>query len=271
MSTASLSKEQREASAKSAPLTGKIAIVSGASSGIGAVTARELACRGAQVVLAARRENELEAQVSAITQAGHLAVAIPTDVTDAAQVTRLTEQTLDMFGRVDVLVNNAGIAWSKPFEKLSMEQIAQIANVNLLGTLLLTRSVLPGMLERHCGSIITVASVAGHMPVDTLYSATKFGLRGFSLSLRRELAGKGISVSVVSPGFVRTAMSRHFRIPMPGPEIVARTIADLVLKPRREVIVPGYYHAIISIEHLFPWLGDLAVIGARPRVEKRKQ
>src|SRR5256885_14657686 len=112
MSIARSNKEQKAASAKSASLTGKIVIVSGASSGIGAVTARELACRGAQVVLAARRVSELEAQVSAITQAGHQAVAIPTDVTDAAQVTRLTEQTLDMFGRVDVLVNNAGISWS---------------------------------------------------------------------------------------------------------------------------------------------------------------
>jgi short-subunit dehydrogenase len=265
-----LHKQQKAASAQSAPLAGKIAIVSGASSGIGAITARELACRGAQVVLAARRESELEAQVSAITGAGQQAVAIPTDITDAAQVMRLTEQTLDMFGRVDVLVNNAGIAWSKPFDKLSIEQIAQIANVNLLGTLLMTRAVLPGMLERRCGSIITVASVAGHMPVDTLYSATKFGLRGFSLALRRELAGKGVSVSVVSPGFVRTAMSKNFRIPMPGPEIVARTIADLILKPRREVIIPGYYHAIIAIEHLFPWLGDLAVRSARPRVEMKK-
>jgi short-subunit dehydrogenase len=246
MSIASSNKEQKAASAKFASLTGKIVIVTGASSGIGAVTARELACRGAQVVLAARRESELEAQVSAITQAGHQAVAIPTDVTDAAQ------------------------AWTKPFEKLSIEQIAQIVNVNLLGTLLLTRAVLPGMLERHRGSIITVASVAGHMPVDTLYSTTKFGLRGFSLSLRRELAGKGVSVSLVSPGFVRTAMSRNFRIPMPGPEIVAQTIADLVLKPRREVIIPGYYHAIIGIEHLFPWLGDLAVRRARPRVEAKK-
>jgi short-subunit dehydrogenase len=263
-------KEQQEASTKSQALTGKVVIVSGASSGIGAVTAQELARRGAQVVLAARRVSELEAQVSAITAAGHLAVAIPTDVTDVAQVTRLVEQTLDMFGRVDVLVNNAGIAWSKPFEKLSMEQIAQIANVNLLGTLLLTRAVLPGMLERRRGSIISVASVAGHMPVDPLYSATKFGLRGFSLSLRRELAGRGVSVSVVSPGFVRTAMSRNFRIPMPGPEIVARTIADLILKPRREVIIPGYYHAIIGIEHLFPWVGDLAVRSARPRIETKK-
>src|SRR5436309_12571354 len=270
MSIARLNKQQQEASAKSRSLAGKIAIVSGASSGIGAVTAQELAVRGAQVVLAARRVSELEAQVSAITAAGHLAVAIPTDVTDSAQVTRLVEQTLDMFGRIDVLVNNAGIAWSKPFEKLSIEQIAQIVNVNLLGTLLLTRAVLPGMLERRRGSIICVASVAGHMPVDTLYSATKFGLRGFSLSLRRELAGRGIAVSVVSPCFVRTAMSRNFRIPMPGPEIVARTITDLILKPRREVIIPGYYHAIIGIEHLFPWLGDLSVRRARPRVETKK-
>src|SRR5436309_14467845 len=109
MSIARSNKEQKEVSAKSAPLTGKIAIVTGASSGIGGVTARELACRGAQVVLAARRESDLEAQVSAITQAGHQAVAIPTDVTDPAQVTRLIDETVVMLGRVDVLHNNVGI------------------------------------------------------------------------------------------------------------------------------------------------------------------
>src|SRR5215471_4507321 len=156
MSITKENQEQSKSKANTRPqtLAGKIAIVTGASSGIGAVTAFELACRGAQVVLAARRVDELEKQVNRLTEAGYRAVAIPTDVVDLAQVTRLTEQTLAMFGRVDVLVNNAGIYWREPFIENSTEQIAQIVDVNLLGVILLTHAVLPGMLERHQGTII---------------------------------------------------------------------------------------------------------------------
>ncbi len=247
-------------------LAGKIAIVTGASSGIGAATAFELAHRGAQVVLAARRVNELVAQVNRLTEAGYRAVAIPTDVTDLAQVTRLTEQTLAMFGHVDVLVNNAGIAWRESFIENSTEQISHIVNVNLLGVILLTHAVLPGMLERHSGTIISVASVAAHIAVDPLYCATKFGVRGFSLSLRRELAGSGVSVSLVSPGFVRTPLNSHMRLRMPGPELVARAIADLAVKPRREVVVPGFYSALIEVDRLFPWLADFFIRSNRSRV-----
>ena len=222
------------------------------------------------MVLAARRASELEAQAARIAEAGYQAVAIPTDVTDAAQVTRLARQTLERFERIDVLVNNAGIAWTKPFETIPIEKVAQVVNVNLLGVALLTREVLPGMLERGHGSIISVASVAAYMPVDPLYSATKSGVRAFSLSLRRELAGRGVSVSVVSPGFIRTAMSRNFRLPMPGPELVARKIADLVCRPRREVVVPGFYRLVIGAENAFPWLADVAIRMSRPRIEGKK-
>lgn len=262
--------EQKKTTASSHPLAGKVAIVTGASSGIGAATAWELAQQGAQVVLAARRVNKLEEQAGKISAAGCHAVAMPMDVTDAAQVTRLIEQVVERFGRVDILVNNAGVAWTKPFETISMEKITQVVNVNLLGVALMTSAVLPGMLERRHGTIISVSSVAGHMAVDPLYSATKFGVRAFSLSLRRELAGRGVSVSVVSPGFIRTAMSRNFRLPMPGPELVARAIARLVVHPRREIVVPGYYRPLIAAEHAFPWLADLAIRQSRPRIEAKK-
>jgi short-subunit dehydrogenase len=247
-------------------LAGEVAIVTGASSGIGAVTAKELAGRGATVVLAARRVNELEAQAKALTDAGYRAVAIPTDVTDIEQLRHLTERTIELFGRVDVLVNNAGIAWRESYMENSIEQIEQIINVNLLSTILLTHVVLPGMMERRHGSLIFVASVAAHIPVDPLYSATKFGVRGFALSLRRELANTGVSVSVVSPGFVRTPMNRHMRMPMPGPELVARAIADLAVHSRREVIIPGFYRPAIEFDRLFPWVADLIIRLTRPHV-----
>ncbi len=252
------------------PLAGEIAIVTGASSGIGAATARELAARGAVVVLAARRADELEAQAQAIKAAGGAALAIPTDVADEAQVTRLVEQVIEQFGRVDILVNNAGFGSGKPLAETAPEAIRHMVNVNLLSAMLLARAVLPGMLARRHGAIISVASVAGHLAVAPLYSGTKFGLRGFMLSLRRELRGSGVSVSVVSPGFIRTAMNNN-REHLPGPEIIARTIARLAQHPRREAIrprffyIPFFYHIAIWIERLFPWVVDL---GVRPNARK---
>ena len=259
MITRRAEKEQRRAAKLSSALSNAVVIVTGASSGIGAATARELAQHGAQVILAARRAEELSVQVATITGAGQRALAIPTDITDAVQVTQLVEQTLQQFGRVDVLVNNAGIGRLRPFFKEPTEYISQILDVNLRGTMLATHAVLPGMLERRHGAIITVASVAGCVAINPLYSGTKFAVRGFSLSLHRELARRGIAVSLVSPGFISTDMNKGSRLPMPGPDLVARTIADLVVKPRREVIVPGFYRPLVAIANTFPWLVDLAM------------
>lgn len=261
MATTKAEKEQQRSSRLSRTLSDAVVIVTGASSGIGAATARELARHGAQVILAARRAEELAVQVRSITDAGQHALAIPTDITDATQIAHLVEQTIEQFGHIDVLVNNAGIGRLKPFFKEPAEYINQIIDVNLRGAMLMTHAVLPGMLERHHGTIISVASVAGHIAINPLYSGTKFGLRGFSLSLYRELAPRGIAVSLVSPGFINTNMNKGSRLPMPGPDLIARTIADLVVKPRREVIVPGYYSPLTSIAKTFPWLVDLAMRG----------
>ena len=243
----------------SSALNNSVVIVTGASSGIGAATAREFARHGAQVILAARRVEELAIQVQTITDKGYNALAIPTDITDATQVTQLVEQTLAQFGRIDVLVNNAGIGRIRPFFKESEEYNNQVIDVNLRGAMLMTRVILPGMLERHHGAIISVASVAGHIALNALYSGTKFGLRGFSLSLRRDLLRRGISVSLVSPGYIKTDMNKGSHLPMPGPDLIARTIVNLAVKPRREVIVPGYYSPLVGIANTFPWLVDLAM------------
>jgi NAD(P)-dependent dehydrogenase (short-subunit alcohol dehydrogenase family) len=239
-------------------LAGQVAIVTGASSGIGAATAQELARRGARVVLAARRADELEAQVRAIVDAGGEAVAIPTDVADPEQVRRLVERTREAYGRVDVLVNNAGVNWTQPVAQTPPGEIARLVRVNLQGAMLLTRAVLPDMLERRRGAIISVCSVQGRVAVEPLYAATKFGLRGFSLALRRQLHESGVSVSVVLPGNIRTAMTSDLREQMPGPGLIANTIAELVIHPRREVIVPRKYYAVVGLDELLPWLADLA-------------
>jgi short-subunit dehydrogenase len=141
-----------------------------------------------------------------------------------------------------------------------------MVNTNLLGVIRLTHAVLPGMLARRRGAIISVASVAGHVAVDPLYSATKYGVRGFSLSLQRQLRGSGVSVSAVSPGFIRSELTAGGRRFMPGPAIVARAIADLVAHPRREVVTPGYYRPLVLLEHALPWLGDRLL---RPRRTQR--
>ena len=238
------------------PLAGQIALVTGGSSGIGAATARELAQRGARVVLAARRAEELAAQSQAIEALGGAAWAIPTDITDPAQIAALVERSIERYGQIDILVNNAGIGSLRSFAKMPPEDILRMLDTNLRGVILLTHAVLPGMLARRHGAIISVASVAGHVAVDPLYSATKYGVRGFSLSLRRQLLGSGVSVSVVSPGFIRSNMTRGNRLRMPGPDLVARAIADMVVHPRREVVTPRYYRPAIWVERALPWLAD---------------
>jgi NADP-dependent 3-hydroxy acid dehydrogenase YdfG len=239
-------------------LEGEIAIVTGASSGIGAATARELGRRGAVVVLAARRADALEEQADAIQAAGGEALAISTDVSDPAQLARLVDRVVAAFGRVDVLVNNAGANWSRSLASTEADELVGVLEVNLLGAMLLTRAVLPGMLERRHGAVISVGSLSGRVAMEPVYSATKYGLRGFSLALRRQVAGSGVSVSLISPGRVRTPMTAHVAADMPAPELVARAIADLVRHPRREVVIPGRHYAIAWLEQLLPRMADFA-------------
>jgi NADP-dependent 3-hydroxy acid dehydrogenase YdfG len=239
-------------------LLGEVAIVTGASAGIGAATARELGRRGARVVLAARRVDELEAHAQAIRDAGGEAMTVPTDVADSIQVALLVERTMAALGRVDVLVNNAGANWSRHLAVTSPDDVSGLVKVNLLGAMLMTRAVLPAMLGRRHGAIISVGSLAGRVAMEPLYSASKYGLRGFSLALRRQLAGSGVSVSLVSPGNIDTAMTSNVQARLPGPDLVATTIAELIVRPRREVVVPRVHYALAWLEQAFPSVADVA-------------
>jgi NADP-dependent 3-hydroxy acid dehydrogenase YdfG len=240
------------------PLAGEVAIVTGASSGIGAATARELAERGATVVLGARRADRLADQLWSIRQAGGKAIAVPADIADSNDVTLLVGRATESYGRVDVLVNNAGAFWSTALAKSPPDQIVGLIQVNLLGAMLATRAVLPGMLARRHGAIVSVSSLSGRVAMEPLYSASKYGLRGFSLALRRQLAGTGVSVSLVSPGRINTEMTKGVAVRMPEPALVATTIAGLITKPRREVVVPRQHYAIAWLEQALPTLADLA-------------
>ncbi|HYZ27875.1 MAG TPA: SDR family oxidoreductase [Thermoleophilaceae bacterium] len=242
-------------------LDGQVVIVTGASAGIGRATSRELARRGATVVVAARGVAALEEHARSIAAAGGEVLAVPTDVTDSDQVEHLVATTEETFGKVDVLVNNAGIGWTTLLVHSTPRSIRQIVDVNLIGAILTTRAVLPGMLERGRGAIVNVSSVCGRVAVEPLYCATKYGVRGFSLALRRQLAQTAdgnISVSLVSPGPIRTNQTKDLDQRLPEPEVVAEAIARVIRRPQREVVVPRKHYAVVWLEQGLPSLADLA-------------
>jgi short-subunit dehydrogenase len=243
--------------------TRPVALITGASRGIGAATARELARRGYALALAARTASDLQTLAAELRASGSVALPIPTDLRRPEEVQRLARLALDHFGRVDALVNNAGIGGAnRPIARLGDEYVQAIMTTNLEAPIALSRALLPGMLERRRGAIVFIASIAAHigLPASGLYSATKFGLRGFALALRRELLRSGVGVTIVSPGFIATDMTTWLRgVPKAPPELVARAVADAIARPRREVIVPGYYRVAIWLERALPWLADAAL------------
>ncbi|ANE42885.1 SDR family NAD(P)-dependent oxidoreductase [Deinococcus puniceus] len=238
--------------------TGKVVVLTGASSGIGRATAVELAARGYRLVLAARRADELGLLARQLDPTGGRVIAVPTDVTDDASRRALLAAAAAHFGRVDVLVNNAGVAVEQGWWWDDADPL-RVLRVNLEAPIELTRLALPDMRRRGAGHIVNIGSVAGRVASNGVYSASKYGLRGFSLALRRELLGTGVTVSLIAPGFVRSEMTASARLPMPGPEVVARAVADVLERPRAEVIVPRFYAVLVLLNTLFPPVGDLAV------------
>lgn len=237
------------------PSVRPVIVLTGASSGIGLATARELAGRNYALVLAARRTAELERLARELDPTGTTVIAVPTDVTDDHSRRALIERAVERFGRVDILINNAGITVEKGWWWDDPDPL-RVLRVNLEAPIELVRLVLPEMRRRGSGHIVNIGSVAGRVGTNGMYSASKFGLRGFSDGLRRELLGSGVQVSLVSPGFVKSEMTARARLPMPGPEVVATAVAEVLLRPRREVIVPRLYRALSLLGSLAPALGD---------------
>lgn len=193
-------------------LRDKVAIITGASSGIGEATARRLAESGARVVLAARRVERLEVLAADIERREGAALVAPTDVTDERSVQRLARTALEAFGRIDILINNAGIMPLSPIAKLKVEEWDRMIDVNIKGVLYCVAATLPTMLKQRSGHIINVSSVAGRRPFPsgTVYSATKFAVRAISQGLRLELSPiEGIRVTDVEPGVVATELTHH--------------------------------------------------------------
>jgi NADP-dependent 3-hydroxy acid dehydrogenase YdfG len=189
-------------------ISGKVVVITGASSGLGAAAARLLAARGAPVVLGARRADRIDALAAELSAAGGRALAATTDVTDAAQVRALVDRAVEAFGKVDVIINNAGLMPQSPLDRLRIDEWDRMIDVNIRGVLYGIAAVLPHMKAQKSGHVINVASVAGHKvrPGGVVYSATKHAVRVISEGLRQEVKPWNIRTTVISPGAVDTEL-----------------------------------------------------------------
>ncbi|MHC5736053.1 SDR family oxidoreductase [Nostoc sp.] len=186
----------------------KVVIVTGASSGLGEATAKRLAASGAKLMLAARREDRLKELVAAIAKSGGTATYQVTDVADRAQMEVLAKETLNTYGRIDVLINNAGLMPLSPLDQLKVEEWDQMIDVNIKGVLYGIAAVLPIMRQQKSGHVINLSSVAGHkvFPGAAVYCATKYAVRAISEGLRLESNGE-IRSTNISPGAVATELT----------------------------------------------------------------
>jgi len=219
------------------PLAGKVAIVTGASRGIGKAISILLAQSGSRVVLAARSEPQLKSVSEEISSQNGEALVIPTDLTVDKEMEQLVQQTLKEWGSVDILINNAGLGKVAPVIKAKVSDWDETFRVNLRAPMFLSKLVLPTMMERGEGSIINISSVSGKsgQANGSAYSASKFGLIGFTQSLYEEVREYGIRVAAICPGFVDTPlipqMRRMDRSKMIRPEDIAQTVLFVLTSP----------------------------------------
>ncbi|MEA3470403.1 MAG: SDR family oxidoreductase [Thermodesulfobacteriota bacterium] len=243
-------------------LKGRNALLTGGSRGLGPVIAEALAGEGINIALAARSEEELKKVAENLSSYNISTVAIPADITDEASLLHLVEKTLDTFSTIDILVNNAGIEWVSRYVSLSTEYIGRIIKTNLMGPMLLTRLVMPHMLERKSGHIVTMSSLGGKKgsPYSATYAATKAGLVEWTSGLRQELKGTGVGASVICPGFVsNVGMFAVYNKRAPKivgettPEKVANAVIRAIEKDIQEVIVsPGLIIVMKLLDAIHP-------------------
>jgi clavulanate-9-aldehyde reducatase len=226
-------------------LTGQVVAVTGASSGIGEATALACARAGAAVALGARRVDRIQALAERIEQQGGRALAIETDVGEEQQARSFIERTRSDLGRLDVLVNNAGVMLLGPIEDAPTEEWRRMIQANVFGVLYCTHAALPSMKAQGSGHIVNVSSVAGRFARagSGVYNLTKFGVGAFSESLRQEVVPMGIRVTVIEPGAVRTELAEHNRPQIR--EMIAGVFAD-VTPLDSEDIAKGILYAIGS-------------------------
>lgn len=213
-------------------IQGKVVVITGASSGMGDATARHLSALGAAVVLGARRADRLEALASELSARGGKALGIATDVTKRGEVQRLVDTAVRQFGRIDVMLNNAGIMPLAPLERLNFDDWERTIDVNLKGVLYGIAAALPHMQRQKSGHIINVSSVVGHKiaPTYAVYSATKFAVRALSEGLRQEVKPYNIRTTIISPGAVATELPNSITEADVAAEI-RKVVGDIGVSP----------------------------------------
>ncbi len=253
----------------------KTVIVTGGTEGVGAAAARLFADAGANLMLVARNRKNLEAIAAELRDRTRVEI-FPMDVSDADSCVDLFKKTLFEFGRIDVLVNNAGYHARGYVESVTAEELARTIDVNLRAPIMLMRLALPHIREAGGGAIINVASLAGRTPVpgSAAYSASKFGLRAFTFALAEEIRDAGIKLAVVSPGPISTQFiladidktsDLTFSQPMSTAEEVAQAILDLCGNKQRELTMPAMSGILTTVSYLMPWLGR----ALRPMLERK--
>ena len=215
----------------SSNIEGKVVVITGARSGLGEATARLLCAQGASVVLGARRVDRLQSLADELTGRGGKALAVATDVTHCEQVKRLVDAAVQTFGRIDVMINNAGLMQQSLLERLKIDEWDRMIDVNIKGVLYGIAAALPYMKQQKAGHFINVSSVAGHKvgPGFAVYAATKHAVRALSEGLRQEVKPYNIRTTVISPGAVATELPDSITEP---------DIAEAVRK-RYEIAIPA--------------------------------
>jgi NADP-dependent 3-hydroxy acid dehydrogenase YdfG len=253
------------------PLKDKVVLITGASSGFGEDAAWMFAKEGCKIVLAARRIDRLRNLAAKIQDAGGEAIAVPVDIVNPDEVDNMVQTAIDLYDRIDILFNNAGIGRVSWYEEHTPDRdIDLLIKVNLIGTMRVTRMVLPHMIARREGHIINMISVAGLIspPLIASYTASKFGLKAFNNSIRREVAPLGIKVSGIYPGPASTEFGSHvgkssaYQSVRSGLGVrltsgyVAKRVVDVAKRPRKKLVIPWWFNIVAAIETYFPFLVD---------------
>jgi short-subunit dehydrogenase len=250
-------------------------LITGATGGIGGATARAVAGRGVRLSLVARDAVRLATLQSELEGRASTVAVFSADLTDAASRSALVEQAIAAHGPIDVLVNCAGVNAFQKFAAAAPESVERMILTNVLAPMLLTRAVLPGMIARRRGRIVNIGSVMGGIGFAgfAAYCGSKFGLRGFSEALRRELRGSGVEVTYVAPRYTKTAlntgamdrMARAVGMKIDEPQAVARAIAATIDAGKAEHTIGGMERLLFRLNALFPRLVDtgLATLNRR--------